>query len=115
MPGEPGAALRADVTLDAAALAEAEAACRTAAAVCAGVLEARARAVAHARSGWEGRMRDAFDLADEALRVELAAGAAALETLADELASLGERAATLQRAVDRHNEAVLGERRMVPR
>jgi uncharacterized protein YukE len=115
VPGEPGVVLRADVALDPAALHEATAACRTAAAVCAAVLDARARAVTHARVGWEGRMRDAFDHADDALRTELEAGAAALQALAAELESLGERAVTLQRAVDRHNDAVTRDRGMVPR
>jgi hypothetical protein len=110
----PGA-LRADVALDAAALDEATAACRTAIAVTASVLDARARAIAHARVGWQGRMRDAFDPADDALRHELEAGAAALEAVVAELDALGERAVALQRSVDRHNDAVLHERRMVPR
>jgi uncharacterized protein YukE len=115
VPGEPGAVLRGDVALDAAALQEATAACRTAAAVCAAVLEARARAVTRARVDWEGRVRDAFDHADDALRFELEAGATALEALAEELESLGERAGALQRAVDRHDDAVLRDRGLVPR
>jgi uncharacterized protein YukE len=115
VPGEPGVALRADVAVDAVALHDASAACRASATVCAAVLDARARAVTHARIGWEGRMRDAFDHADDALRTELEAGAAALQALAVELESLGERAVALQRAVDRHNDAVVRDRGMVPR
>ncbi len=58
-------------------------------------------------------MRDAFDLADEVLLDELAAGEGELEQIVDELESLAERAATLQRSIDLHNERVLEQRAAV--
>lgn len=100
------AQLRADVVFDTAGALEAIAACRTAAQVCDGVAASRARAGAHARVGWEGRMRDSFDLADGVLLDELSGGVADLEAVATELESLAECAASLQASVDRHNEQV---------
>lgn len=108
-----GAGLRPDVSFDAAAVLEAIAACRTAAQVCGAVGDARVRAGARARVGWEGRMRDAFDLADDALLAELEAGEGELERIFAELEALAERAAALRRSVDRHNERVLEQRAAV--
>jgi hypothetical protein len=47
-------------------------------------------------------MRDAFDRADDVLRRELEAGAAALDRLVAELEALGEQAVALQLTVDRN-------------
>jgi hypothetical protein len=89
-----------DVRLDRVEVAEALHAVLVAQAACREAADARADAADHARQGWEGRSRAAFDGEHERLLGQLEEGAASLGRLQRRLVELVEAADALQADVE---------------